>query len=1332
MCIQDSTCLTLSQFAINSSKYQGNDTDISLIFLPGDHTLDTELSLTYADNYSLTTYMYPQGNETVFVKCISQSGKFNVSETAFVLIEHLHFIGCGENTLTHVKQFLLIDAIFQGVDSRGRALILKNVSNASIISATFTHGSDEVDSRCGGALHISQSLFYIINATFIENTASCGGVLGVTNNCTFKIINSSFMNNNAEHYGTMFVLNSTFAIINCTFVNNSATGDGGVMVTIMSLFRITFCKFVNNNATNSGVIGSVSRSFFIIENSTFANNSAAASGGVIATYNSAFYIYSSNFTNNYANFSGGVMITYESSFSAIDSNFIDNSAYKGGGVTVALVQSSISITKCIFTNNSANFNGGVGVLYIQSSYFNSATTVTISDSVFSYNKAYFDGIVFISGSLVLIANSNFSHNLGSLTAYSSNITFIGHNKFEHQGEQMQSNTEVPPQQGGAVTSFKSNVIFTGVSEFSNNQAIHGGAIRATESTITVYGKTTISNNSVTNSDGGGIYLQQSLLEIKGSCTISNNYAARGGEIHAKSSTITVYKPGSVQFVQNNADKGGGIYLEADSYLSILLSYVGTETLFTFTDNHANCGGALYVADDTNSASCSPNFSCFFQILGFVGPENTDVSMLFSGNTATYRGSNLFGGLLDRCNSQYTYGYVTETANVTGISDLKDISNINLDSIHSLPVQVCFCTSKGELDCSYQPPPIRVKKGERFTLSLAALDQVHHPVDANVSSFLAFPNGGFDEGQQIQKVNSNCTDIAFTVFSPEDKEKVTLYADGPCGSNSLFVRQVDIKFLKCTCWVGFKPSARSSTRCECICDSALSPYITKCNYTTKSLLRDTNSWIAYINDTDPPGFLISPNCPFDYCYSQAEKIHFSLPTEVDKQCAYNRMGVLCGTCQKNLSLSLGSSHCLPCPSHWPAVFIAIVLASIIAGVLLVTVLLILNITVANGVINGIIFYANIVAANSGTVFPSTEPSFPTVFVAWLNLDVGFDVCFFHGLDTYTKTWLQLAFPVYITLIIVLIKISDYSQRFTNLLGPGKRDTIATLSTLTLLSYTKLLSTTIAILSFSVFLYPNGSKLVVWLPDGNLKYGQEKHIALIVAALLIVLVGVPYTLLLFFWQWLIQTPEGKLFKWTKDTKLNAVITTYHVPYNYKHRYWTGLLMLVRVVLYITAAVTNSGNPQLPLLMTVILIGGLFFLKSIIGIRLYKSILVDIMETVTFINILTFAAFTLYNFKADSTRQMAIAYVSTSITFFILMGELFYHVYLLIKRRRRRNTAEDEHDLLPLEENWRPRSPPEETNSDHSVVAANTNKDFNSAPCVAVHEVGLEDEIKCQVTT
>ena len=183
--------------------------------------------------------------------------------------------------------------------------------------------------------------------------------------------------------------------------------------------------------------------------------------------------------------------------------------------------------------------------------------------------------------------------------------------------------------------------------------------------------------------------------------------------------------------------------------------------------------------------------------------------------------------------------------------------------------------------------------------------------------------------------------------------------------------------------------------------------------------------------------------------------------------------------------------------------AIILGAIITGLLLVTVLLVLNMTVAVGLINGFIIYGNIIGASNTIFFPSSETSFPTVFVAWLNLDIGIDVCFFDGLDAYTKTWLQLAFPVYIiSLVVMVITVSEYSPRFAGLIG--KRDPLATPATLILLSYAKLLSVTIAALSFAVLHYPDGTHEVVWLPDGNVKYFQGKHIALAIMAPFIILI------------------------------------------------------------------------------------------------------------------------------------------------------------------------------------------------------------------------------------
>ena len=68
-----SSCLTLSQFAANSSH---NERDISLLFLPGNHTLDRELLLAHGHNFSMNKHV--KDNVRVFVECISHLGRFNI------------------------------------------------------------------------------------------------------------------------------------------------------------------------------------------------------------------------------------------------------------------------------------------------------------------------------------------------------------------------------------------------------------------------------------------------------------------------------------------------------------------------------------------------------------------------------------------------------------------------------------------------------------------------------------------------------------------------------------------------------------------------------------------------------------------------------------------------------------------------------------------------------------------------------------------------------------------------------------------------------------------------------------------------------------------------------------------------------------------------------------------------------------------------------------------------------------------------------------------------------------------------------------------------------
>ena len=147
-------------------------------------------------------------------------------------------------------------------------------------------------------------------------------------------------------------------------------------------------------------------------------------------------------------------------------------------------------------------------------------------------------------------------------------------------------------------------------------------------------------------------------------------------------------------------------------------------------------------------------------------------------------------------------------------------------------------------------------------------------------------------------------------------------------------------------------------------------------------------------------LIHHHCPFDYCMPFDLPLNLSTP---DDQCADNHSGILCGKCQPGLSQVLGSSNCKKYSNLW----FFLLLPFALAGVALVACLMVLNFTVSTGTINGLTFYANVVRANNAIFFPSQSANtFLSWFIAWLNLDLGVETCFYDGLTAYVKTWLQL--------------------------------------------------------------------------------------------------------------------------------------------------------------------------------------------------------------------------------------------------------------------------------------------------------------------------------------
>ena len=377
------------------------------------------------------------------------------------------------------------------------------------------------------------------------------------------------------------------------------------------------------------------------------------------------------------------------------------------------------------------------------------------------------------------------------------------------------------------------------------------------------------------------------------------------------------------------------------------------------------------------------------------------------------------------------------------------------------------------------------------------------------------------------------------------------------------------------------------------------------------------------------------------------------------------------CKPGFSLSLGSPRCIKCTLNWQKNVTIIVIVSIVAGIAIVIVILALNMTVAVGTLNGILFYASIVAANADTYFfPFLSPNFASVFISWLNLEIGFDICIYEGMNAIIKALIQLVFPFYIIcLVVIVIVASECSSKFAKIIGKG--NPVAVLATMILLSYTRFLNAIFGSVYLAYYRPAYGSRNVDLsiLDRGVADLKQESESFkiyssfLIVICILMLVIVILFTALVTFWQWLVRYQDKVICKWVKHQKLRHFFEPYHAPYTAKHRYWTGLLLLVRMVLSLISSISFSfDDPQIPveLMSTTVVIGCLLLLKGVITNRIYKNWPLDILETAIYFNLLAFSALTWYNVSSQaSENQIAVAYTSVMIIFILLLGVIIFHV-------------------------------------------------------------------------
>ena len=861
------------------------------------------------------------------------------------------------------------------------------------------------------------------------------------------------------------------------------------------------------------------------------------------------------------------------------------------------------------------------------------------------------------------------------------------------------------------------IVLSGSVKIQNNTVRDFGVFNIFSSTVLFKGHVKAEGN---HAESGVIKADTSDIHLTGTAIFSNNHAANGGAMTLSSSTLKVSSNASVDFVGNRAEGlGGAIYIPKPSSKEVL---------------------------------CEPNQirveKCSIEVLPVNdSPSNCQLPVRMDKNKAGIAGSAIYGGRLSACMHCVVTRKHFNCSNFTTF-DVNDLFQHNdssdLSSFTSDPTRVCFCEN-GTPNCYKVLDTISVHPGENFNLSLAI---VGYGLGTVSGSVIARGNRS-REGEIKQSLfgseleysqelrGTMCQDIGYSVVSERNREWISLAVSTLSFSQLLEDVQdvVNFQLTKNTNKTTIKKRYRFDSVFEsffhipvfvevdllacpvgfqlvggrCVCHQILlDNNIDTCFFSngTGFILRPAPYWIGLPNDTNS-SILIHPHCPFDYCQLQ----DISITAEsVNTQCQYQRSGVLCGSCHEGLSMILGSSECKTCSN----VYLVSIAIFILMGMALVTILTLLNMTVSVGTLNGLILFANILQANRTTFLPpntshaSSLIAFLSAFIAWLNLDVGIPMCFFDGLTTYVKTWLQFVFPLYILALVgVMIIASNYSTRMTRLLGTNA---VSVMATLVLLSYTKILRILITAFSFTTLTGSQDYHSVVWLADGNIKYFQLKHaILFLVALLVLLLLGVPYTVTLTAAPWI----QRSRFKWVSSlyNRFKPLFDAYMGPYKDKYRYWTGMLLLARVVLIVlfsSIANTNTvAGPQLNLLLLSLSSFALFGLTA--ALKPYRNNILNGLEIFHLTILFIFSSSNLYVSSIDTGTgpRVYIHIVLVGICFLVFLGICVGHVWYRVRKtgtgRRPEPPEREEDGWHPLWQRARVRA--EDEDEEREEVTAST---------------------------
>ena len=716
----------------------------------------------------------------------------------------------------------------------------------------------------------------------------------------------------------------------------------------------------------------------------------------------------------------------------------------------------------------------------------------------------------------------------------------------------------------------------------------------------------VNGNFSEHTSCSALYVQDTNVKFTGNITISGNRGVLYGAIQlVHSSRLLLTEPLTMVMENNEALYGSAIYV-----------YYG------YTNN------------------CSIQFHPKHPL---TKDNYTDINVTLSykDNRAAIAGDTIYAYPLHHCH--HTLSKITESLVMLLLNKMNPPLNRNNTEVSSPASMVCLCDDNKipHLPCrNPQSRNFSLYAGQKIGLSMVAADGGSSVYGTVTARFTSVPKGVkvYIREQDVSSSleSGSCTTVDYIIYHDvnSSQENVTVVLELAA---TFAIPRVFVYLTLKKCPNGFRLVGEV---CECI--KIYKDFV--CHH-DGNITHLNEYWVGYTSDKH---FGYSKVCPSGFC--NVSLINTTIVTNLDKpspMCNGGRTGTMCTLCPKGKSVVFGSVNCKEC-SNW---YIATILFYGVCGLLLVVVTFLLQLTVRVGTINGLIFYANLFSTGFTLGYllqVNSNLYLLRIFAAFINLNLGFPLCFYDGMNEEVKLLLQFVFPVYVWIIIgAIIYASRHSIKLSKFTG---KHSVAVLATLLQLSYSKIMTNITESFACTPIVTEDGN-FTVWFSAGIAYATSLLHVLhMFISIIFLFLFIIPYTLMITF--------APFLAKYHVVSRYMPFLDVVYAPYKEKWRCWFGVRLCLLVVLLICRASLSGHSFTINLVVQLVLVTAFVFLQ--LHFKPFKKLFIHLLDVFFMLNFCACAFFTITVRESKALFDVITFLVSSALVAFL--GIIAYHIYFV----------------------------------------------------------------------